>query len=174
MTDTELIAFIHRYFASEKHTALINVSLGVAMIIAAVALRRWSVDISFQKGVAYPLISVGLFLMLAAGAFFFVINWRATSLISSYKKLPEVEARSQETARLSRIVTHSYKSMFWICGAMITVGIPMGFMSSQSLFRRGVAFGLVLVSLLIIMSELYSKQKNIQFLREIQASNGYQ
>lgn len=170
MTKTELVDFIHRYHASEKLTALINASLGIAMVFAALALWRRAGSASFQKGVGYPLLVVGIFLSLVAVGLFFAVNQRSASMVAKYTGLPPTEATAQELARLNSVVDHSYTATFWICGALITIGVVIGFTSSQSPFRGGIACGLVLVSLLMIASELYSKQKNIRYLRELQTS----
>lgn len=170
MTKTELIDFIHRYYASEKLTALINASLGIAMVFAASAPWRRAGSASFLKGLGYPLIVVGLFLSLVAGGLFFAVNQRSASMVAKYNGLPPAEATAQETARLNNVVDHSYTATFWICGALIATGVVVGFTSTQSPFRGGIACGLVVVSLLMIASELYSKQKNTRYLRELQTS----
>jgi hypothetical protein len=93
---------------------------------------------------------------------------RSTSIISSYQRLPMPEATAQETARLSKVVTHSYTGAFWICGALITAGVVMLLLTTQPPLRRGFACGLILVGLLIIASELYSRQKNTRYFHELQ------
>jgi hypothetical protein len=168
VTKTQLIDFIHRYYASEKLTALINASLGIAMVFAASILWRRAGSGSFLKGFGYPLIVVGLFLSLVAGGLFFAVSQRSASMVAKYSELPPNAATAQELARLNSVVDHSYTATFWICGALIATGVLMGFTSRQSPLRGGIACGLVLVSLLMIASELYSKQKNIRYLRELQ------
>lgn len=170
MTRTELVDFIHRYYASEKRTALINAFLGLVMVLASLVLWRRSSGASFQKGLGYPLIVVGLFLSLVAGGLFFAVDHRSASMVAKYTGLPPAEATAQETARLNNVVDHSYTATFWICGALIATGVVMGFTSRQSPFRGGIACGLILVSVLMIASELYSKQKNTRYLTELQTS----
>ena len=41
MMGSVLHEFIRRYFASERQTALLNISLGLVMLAAAAVLRRW-------------------------------------------------------------------------------------------------------------------------------------
>jgi ABC-type nickel/cobalt efflux system permease component RcnA len=168
MTETELIDFIHRYFASERQTALINASLGAALILAAAVLSRWSAKESFQKGLAYPLTIAGVLLSLACGGYLLLTDQRSTSIISSYQHLPMPKATAQETARLNKVVSHSYTGAFWICGALIAAGVVMLLLTTRSALRRGIACGLVMVGLLVIASELYSKQKNTRYFHELQ------
>lgn len=170
MTETELIDFIHRYFASERQTALINASLGAALILAAAVLSRYSAKESFQKGLAYPLTIAGVILSLACGGYLLLTDQRSTSIISSYQRLPLSEATAQETARLSKVVSHSYTGAFWVCGALIAAGVVTLPLTTQSPLKRGIACGLVIVSLLVIASELYSKQKNTRYYRELQTA----
>src|SRR6187402_3939877 len=108
-----LSEFLQRYFVSERQTALLNVSVGLAMILAGTMMRHWSVAGSFQRGVAYPMIVFGLLLFSLAGAFLFTINQRSTAIILGYKDLPVGERTSREIARLENVVAHSYSGAFW-------------------------------------------------------------
>ena len=169
MMGIALHEFMQRYFASEKQTALLNMSLGLAMIVAATVLRRWSVAGSFRRGVAYPMIVAGLLLSSLACAYFFTMNQRSTSIARGYTDLPVAEATSRETARLERVVNHSYTGAFWICGVLIASGVAIGSVRGLSSIRGGIAFGLELAAVLVTASEVYSKQKNTRFLTELQS-----
>lgn len=166
MNRNDLIELVHGYFASERETALIGGLLGASLILAAFFLWGRGVG-SFQRGMAYPLIVFGLFQIFACIGYAYVLEKRAASIMAVYGAQPVEDARAAEEARMRKVMSDGYKGAFRIFGVLIAVGAVMLLLSHGLPSRRGVAGSLMLVGVLGIALETYSRHKNGLYLQTI-------
>jgi hypothetical protein len=151
----------------ERQTALTDGSIGIALVILAVILWRAG-NASFQKGMSYPPIIAGIFLIYASTGYAYFVEKRSASLVSEYAKKPAEESRALEEARMTKVVGNGYTHAFGICTLLIVSGVGIFLFYHRIPIKKGVACGLVMIGILGLATEGFSKHKNQQYLRTVQ------
>lgn len=157
--------FIKTYFTAEKNESLLFMLMGVAAIaFSAYALAKWSEP--FYKGLAIPLILIGVIQLVVGGSVYFRTDKQITELEKLYQT-STAEFKSEETPRMETVMKNFslYKK---IEIAVVLIGILLILFTPSRDFWLGVGVGMLLQGAIMLSLDIFAERRGTIYLTAIQ------
>lgn len=156
-----------RYFAEEKAESWLFVLVGVAAIGLAVWLVRTG---SGYRGMAWPLVGVGLIQLVVGGAVLLRTDGQVAGLLVELARSPAA-VRAVEVPRME-VVMRNFQLYKVIEIALLAVGIALTYAFRRKEVLYGVGVGLVLQSSVMLVLDLFAERRGDTYLEALQALPG--
>lgn len=146
---------IERYFQAEQAESLLFVALGVVAIAASVFLL-WRYGDAMSKGLAIPLIAVGLIQIVVGGSVYLRTPQQLSAL-----KIQQTHAgakfKADETARMATVMTN-FKIYKIIEVGFVLVGLAIVLLIGQP-FWLGIGMGMLVQGALMLPADITAEQR---------------
>jgi hypothetical protein len=156
--------FIKTYFAAEKSESLLFLLMGVAAIsFSAFALLKWNE--SFYKGLAIPLIAIGLIQILVGG----IVYFRTDKQIADAKKLYQTnltEFKGQEIPRME-VVMKKFSLYKKIEIAFVVIGLLLIIIAPAKEFWLGIGVGMLLQGSVMLSLDIFAERRGKEYIQQI-------
>lgn len=156
-----------RYFAEEKAESWLFVLVGVAAIALSVWLVRTG---SAYRGMAWPLVAVGLIQIAVGGAVLLRTDGQVAGLLAELARSPEA-VRAAEVPRME-VVMRNFQLYKVIEIALLVVGIVLTYAFRRREVLYGVGVGLVLQSSVMLVLDLFAEKRGDTYLEALQTLPG--
>ena len=156
--------FIKTYFNAEKSESLIFMAIGIVTISFSVyTLIRWSEP--FHKGIALPLVAIGLIQIVVGGSVYFRTDHQVRELESLYQR--EVQAyQSKEIPRMENVMKNfsAYKKVEI---AFVVVGLVLLIFCSSKEFWLGLGVGMLLQGSLMLTADIFAERRGVVYIDQV-------
>lgn len=163
-----MMELVQRYYATERHTAMVAIGTGVVLILLSLVLWRASSAAALARGMAYVFLVAGLFQFGAGFGYSIVVSNRAQEVKEIYSSHTERDIKWQEAARMERVVKSGYIGGLVTYTVLLLVGLALLLLSIDAPTRKGVALALMIVGVLGHSVEAFSMQANRQYLKAVE------
>jgi hypothetical protein len=159
--------FIKTYFTAEKNESLLFILMGVAAIaFSAYALVKWSE--LFYKGLAIPLILIGIVQIVVGGSVYF----RTDKQIADLEKLYQANTtdfKTQEAPRMNTVMKNFslYKK---VEVAFVVIGLLLILFASAKEFWLGVGVGMLLQGAVMLTLDIFAERRGTVYIEVIRKS----
>lgn len=158
------LPFIQTYFTEEKIESLFFIVIGsVAIILAIVFLGI--IKYSFFKGMAYPLLLIGLIQVIVGSN----IYMRTPQDIERVEKIIRNQTQYLQTTEILRVknVLQNFTIYKWIEITLIILGVILIliFYKSQQPFWKGLGLGLLIQTCIILSLDIIAEHRADIYLR---------
>lgn len=158
------LPFIQTYFTEEKIESLFFIVIGsVAIILAIVFLCI--IKYSFFKGMAYPLLLIGLIQVIVGSN----IYMRTPQDIERVEKIIRNQTQYLQTTEILRVknVLQNFTIYKWIEITLIILGVILIliFYKSQQPFWKGLGLGLLIQTCIILSLDIIAEHRADIYLR---------
>lgn len=156
--------FIKTYFTAEKNESLLFLLMGVAAIaFSAYALVKWSEP--FYKGLAIPLVLIGIIQIVVGGSVYF----RTDKQIADLEKLYQTsisDFKTQETLRMDTVMKNFslYKKVEI---AFVLIGIALIVFINSRDFWLGVGVGMLLQGAVMLTLDIFAERRGTVYIEVI-------
>lgn len=156
--------FIKTYFAAEKSESLLFLILGIAAI--AFSLYGWAKwNEAYYKGIAIPLIFIGVIQLVVGSTVYFRTDRQVETLIQTYQTNPE-EFRNGEIPRM-RVVMKNFTIYKKIEIAFVLMGVCLIVFTRQRPFWLGIGVGMLLQGAVMLALDIFAEQRGEKYQSEI-------
>ncbi len=167
--DYTSINFIENYFAQEKIESVCFILIGVIAICFAL-INLFIIKYSFYKGLAYPLLVIGL-IQLGVGT---TIYSRSPKDIMCVEHLVKVETQKIQTEEIPRMeaVIENFFLYKMIEIVLIISGVILFFCCKKSsyVFWKGIGLGLIIQATLILSLDIIAEKRAAAYLKQLEIS----
>ncbi len=150
-----MTAEIERYFAAERAESWLFIAIGVVAISFAVYLL-WRHGNAVSKGLAIPLIAVGLIQIVVGGTVAIRTPAQAAALIAQQARDPAAFKR-EELARMAPVMAN-FRTYMWIEVAFILVGLALT-LTMQNPFFLGIGMGMLVQGALMLPADITAQAR---------------
>ncbi|MNR77820.1 hypothetical protein D3C72_85030 [compost metagenome] len=162
-----MMELIQRYYAAERHTAMLAIAIGLALILISLALSRTASAATLTRGMVYVFLVAGLLQSAAGLSYFVVVGKRAQEATKVYAAQAEHDIKQQESTRLERVLKSGYIGGLAMYTALLLIGLALLLLSHDAPTRKGMALALMIIGVLGHGLEAYSMQANQQYLKTV-------
>jgi hypothetical protein len=154
------------YFAAEMLESLAFAGVAMAAIAFSV-FAFWRLRDPLWKGMAIPLLLVGL-IQLGVGATIFArTDAQVAALKAQYQSAP-ASFKAQELSRM-RVVSSSFATYKVIEVAFIVIGLVLALTRRAGRFWRGIGVGMLIQGALMLPADLLAEDRAADYIRAIEA-----
>ncbi len=156
--------FIKTYFTAEKNESLLFILMGVAAIaFSAYALLKWSEP--YYKGLAIPLILIGIIQIIVGGSVYFRTDKQTADLEKLYQ-ISTSNFKTQETPRMDTVMKNFslYKK---IEIAFVLIGILLIVFAPSREFWLGVGVGMLLQGAVMLTLDIFAEKRGTVYIEVI-------
>lgn len=160
---------IEKYFIAEKQESLVFIILGAIAIIAAVALY-FLVRSSFFKGVAFPLIFIGIIELIVGFTVYNRSDEDRVRNVYAYDMNPS-ELKEKEIPRMET-VNRNFVIYRWVELAFLVTGLILSLVFGQNPGRSfwfGFGIALSLQAGVLLVADYFAEKRALQYTRGIQS-----
>jgi len=159
--------FIKTYFSAEKSESLLFMLMGLAAILFSVyALMKWNEP--FYKGLAIPLILVGLIQFVVGGTVYFRTD-NQIAAAEQLVKLSPAEFKAQETARMD-LVMKNFSTYKKIEIAFVAIGVLLILVVPARPFWLGLGVGMLLQGAVMLSLDIFAENRGTLYIEEVNKS----
>lgn len=151
-----------RYFAEEKAESWLFILVGVVALGASVWLLRTG---SSYRGMAYPLIAVGLIQIVVGGSVAFRTDAQVAALTAQLASSPSA-FQLAEVPRME-VVMRNFTLYKGIEIALLLVGVALTYAFRQKELVYGIGVGLVMQASLMLVLDLFAERRGDEYLSAI-------
>jgi hypothetical protein len=156
--------FIKTYFSAEKSESLLFIAMGiVAIAFSAFAIWKWNE--SFYKGIAIPLIAIGLIQIVVGGTVYFRTDKQVSDLEKLFQTNPS-EFKNQEIPRME-IVMKNFNLYKKIEIAFILIGLLLIVFAPAREFWLGIGVGMLLQGAVMLSLDIFAERRGITYIEKI-------
>ncbi|MBK7553363.1 MAG: hypothetical protein IPI55_01840 [Flavobacteriales bacterium] len=156
---------IEAYFRAEKAESLLFLAIGIAAIAFAVfAWMKWNEP--FVKGMAVPLIEIGLIQMTVGGTVFA----RTDKQVSALNAQAAHDAQAYRDAELPRMekVMKSFTAIKWTEIVFVLTGIGLLMLTSTDGFWKGLGLGLMLQGSVSLTLDVFAEKRGAEYITAVE------
>ena len=156
---------IEAYFRGEKAESLLFLAIGIAAIAFAVfAWLKWNEP--FVKGMAVPLIVIGLIQMTVGGTVFA----RTDKQVSALNTQMAQDTRAYRDAELPRMekVMKSFTAIKWTEIVFVLTGIGLLMLTSTDGFWKGLGLGLMLQGSVLLTLDVFAEKRGAEYITAVE------
>ncbi|MBK6777776.1 MAG: hypothetical protein IPG74_18725 [Flavobacteriales bacterium] len=156
---------IEAYFRGEKAESLLFLAIGIAAIAFAVfAWLKWNEP--FVKGMAVPLIVIGLIQMTVGGTVFA----RTDKQVSALNAQAAHDAQAYRSAELPRMekVMKSFTAIKWTEIVFVLTGIGLLMLTSTDGFWKGLGLGLMLQGSVSLTLDVFAEKRGAEYITAVE------
>lgn len=164
------IEFIKTYFTEEKIESLIFIFIGILSICLAFVFL-FIIKYSFYKGLAYPLIIIGI-IQLTVGTIIFNRSDADMKLIENYCLKEKEQVLKKELPRME-IVMKNFSFYKWIEIVLFGLGIFLFFFlrSHVSVFWKGLGLGLLIQASIMLSMDIVAEKRGQTYIEALKTIN---
>jgi hypothetical protein len=151
-----------RYFSEEKAESWLFILVGVVALGASVWLLRTG---SSYRGMAYPLIAVGLIQIVVGGSVAFRTDAQVAALTAQLASSPSA-FQLAEVPRME-VVMRNFALYKGIEIALLLVGVALTYAFRQKELVYGIGVGLVMQASLMLVLDLFAERRGDEYLSAI-------
>ncbi len=162
-------ADIEKYFNGEKQESLLFMLIGIAGIIAAIVFLFF-LKSNFYKGVAVPLILIGLMLGVVGFAVYKRSDEQRIRNVYAYTANP-YELKAKELPRMEKVMKN-FALYRWTEIAFLVIGILMFYYfrrNADKQFWAGLAAGLIIMSVLALFADYFAEKRGKIYIEGIKS-----
>ena len=152
------------YFAAEKAESWLFILVGVVAVGVSVWLW-WSG--STYRGMAYPLIAVGLIQLVVGGTVAFRTDAQVAALTLQLASSPSA-FQTAEVPRME-VVMRNFELYKLVEIALLLVGVALTYAFRRKEVVYGVGVGLVMQASLMLVLDLFAEKRGDEYLAAIRA-----
>lgn len=159
------MSHIDTYFRAEKAESLLFLLIGLAAIVFAVfAWMKWNEP--FIKGMAIPLVLIGLIQMTVGGTVFS----RTDKQMAALNELVVQDPQAYRTAELPRMekVMKSFTAIKWTEIVFILIGIGLLLLTKGNGFWKGVGLGLLLQGAVSLTLDVFAEKRGTEYITAVE------
>jgi hypothetical protein len=153
-----------RYFSEEKAESWLFILVGVVALGASVWLLRTG---SSYRGMAYPLIAVGLIQIVVGGSVAFRTDAQVAALTAQLASSPSA-FQLAEVPRME-VVMRNFALYKGIEIALLLVGVALTYAFRQKELVYGIGVGLVMQASLMLVLDLFAERRGDEYLSAIRS-----
>ena len=156
---------IEAYFRGEKAESLLFLAIGIAALAFAVfAWLKWNEP--FVKGMAVPLIVIGLIQMTVGGTVFA----RTDKQVSALNAQVAQDAKAYRAAELPRMekVMKSFTAIKWTEIVFVLTGIGLLMLTSTDGFWKGLGLGLMLQGSVSLTLDVFAEKRGAEYITAVE------
>jgi MFS family permease len=147
---------IEKYFNAEKAESFVFMAIGIIAI--AIAVYFWlSQKPALYKGMAYPLVAVGLLLAVVGGTVALRANTHRIRNVYAFDMNPQ-ELKEKELPRMQKVM-RAFVVYRYIEIALIIIGIAMYFFLTGSATLKGVGLGLIIMASAALAADFFAEKR---------------
>lgn len=157
--------FIKTYFTAEKNESLLFMLMGItALAFSAYSLVKWSEP--YYKGLAMPLILIGIIQMVVGGSVYFRTDKQIADLEKIYQT-NTTDFKTQETPRMETVMKNFslYKN---IEIAFVLFGVLLIVFARSRDFWLGIGVGMLLQGAIMLTLDIFAERRGTAYINEIQ------
>jgi len=151
-----------RYFSEEKAESWLFILVGVVALGASVWLLRTG---SSYRGMAYPLIAVGLIQIVVGSSVAFRTDAQVAALTAQLASSPSA-FQLAEVPRME-VVMRNFALYKGIELALLLVGVALTYAFRQKELVYGIGVGLVMQASLMLVLDLFAERRGDEYLSAI-------
>jgi hypothetical protein len=156
--------FIKTYFTAEKNESLLFMLMGVAAIaFSAYALVKWSEP--YYKGLAIPLVLIGIIQIVVGGSVYYRTD-KQTADLEKLHKASSTDFKSKETPRME-VVMKNFSLYKKIEIAFVLVGILLIVFAYSRDFWLGVGVGMLLQGAIMLTLDIFAERRGTVYIEVI-------
>lgn len=156
--------FIKTYFTAEKNESLLFILMGIAAIaFSAFALAKWSEP--FYKGLAIPLILIGIIQIVVGGSVYFRTDKQIADLEKRYQT-SITDFKTQETPRMDMVMMNFslYKKVEI---AFVLIGIALIVFINSRDFWVGIGVGMLIQGAVMLTLDIFAERRGTVYIEVI-------
>lgn len=156
---------IDTYFRAEKAESLLFLLIGVAAVVFAVfTWMKWNEP--FIKGMAIPLVLIGLIQITVGGTVFS----RTDKQMAALNEQVVGDPGSYRTAELSRMekVMKSFTAIKWMEIVFILIGIGLLLFAKGNGFWKGLGLGLMLQGAVSLTLDVFAEKRGAEYITAVE------
>jgi hypothetical protein len=161
-----MLSQLDAYFAAEKAESLLFL-LAAAIALAFSAFALWRLRDSLFKGLAIPLLLVGLIQLVVGASIFARTEAQLAELKAQYRVAPST-FKAQELSRMTG-VSRSFGVYKGIEIAFVVVGLALALTRRAGRFWRGFGLGMLVQGALMLPADLLAEHRAAGYIRAIEA-----
>jgi hypothetical protein len=146
---------IDTYFQAERAECLLFAAFGL-LAIAASAVLLWRYGDAMSKGLAIPLVAVGLIQLAVGGGVYVRTPAQVSALTAQLQSNPK-RFKADETARMTTVMAN-FKSYKIIEVAFILIGLVVTLAVSQP-FWLGIGMAMLIQGALMLPADITAEQR---------------
>jgi hypothetical protein len=168
--DHTSIDFIKNYFTQEKIESVFFILIGVTAISFAL-INLFIIKYSFYKGLAYPLLLIGL-IQLGVGASIYSRSPKDIIRVEDLFKKETQKIQTEEIPRM-QVVIENFLLYKWIEIVLIIIGIILFFCCKKTpyVFWKGLGLGLIIQAALMLSLDSIAEKRSIIYLKQLQINS---
>lgn len=159
---------IEKYFLAEKQGSLLFLVIGVIAVIAAL-IFFFGIKTSFYKGVAVPLIILGLIMGMMGYSIYSKADEARKKMVYAYDMNPG-EIKEKEIPRMEKLVK-SFPVYKYAEGFLVIIGLFLFFYfknGDTNISLKGVGAGLAIIAAIALFVELAAASRGEAYLKGLQ------
>lgn len=156
---------IETYFRAEKAESLLFLVIGLAAVSFAVfAWLKWNEP--FVKGMAVPLVVIGLIQMIVGGTVYSRTDEQAAELSAQAAQ----DVHAYQTAELPRMekVMKSFTAIKWTEIVFIVIGIGLLMFVKADGFWKGLGLGLMLQGAVSLTLDVFAEKRGAEYITAVE------
>lgn len=153
-----MINYMRQYYLDERSGALYALLAGIVYLVAGMWLWNTFAGNALSRGMATGfLFSSVLLLALSVGSYFY--NSNKLALIEARSGEPEGVLQQEEMARMDKVMRVTFPNAFRTFAVLIALALGVVLFVKNE-YWRGVGIALMLLTMLLIISDSFSEQRN--------------
>jgi hypothetical protein len=153
-----------RYFSEEKSESWLFILVGLAAVAVSVWLLRTG---SSYRGMAYPLIAVGLIQLVVGGTVAFRTEGQVAALTAQLASSPAA-FQSAEVPRMEAVM-RNFQLYKVIEVVLLLTGVALTIFFRRKELVYGIGLGLVIQASLMLVLDLFAEKRGDAYLEALRA-----
>lgn len=156
---------IDTYFRAEKAESLLFLLIGVAAVVFAVfTWMKWNEP--FIKGMAIPLVLIGLIQITVGGTVFSRTDKQMAALNEQVVRDPEAY-RTGELPRMEKVI-ELFSLVKWMEIVFILIGIGLLLFAKGNGFWKGLGLGLMLQGAVSLTLDVFAEKRGAEYITAVE------
>jgi uncharacterized membrane protein len=164
-------SFIYRYFIAEKQESLLFLIVGIVAVILAVACWFFiKSNPAFFKGVAIPLLAIGLIQMVVGYTVYSRTDKQQKDIAYNIGMEPVAYTKSTELPRM-KTVMKNFVIYRWVEIAFIIAGLILIFLfrkNADKTFWYGFGIALAIQAIIMLGADYFAESRGRVYTNELQ------
>ncbi len=158
--------FVINYFTEERAQSVILLSIGIIALILA-CIFFYIIRYSFFKGIAIPLLLIGLLQIVVGGVIFYRSPKDTLKVQNMFLHEPH-RIKSEELPRIEKVIKQ-FEIYKWIEMTLLIISIILIviFYNSPQTFWKGIGLGLLLQTCLVFGIDIMSEKRALDYKENI-------
>jgi len=170
MLEQRDFSFIYKYFIAEKQESLLFLVIGiVALLLAVVCFFFIKGNPSFFKGLAIPLVAIGLIQAVVGYAIYTRTNKQKMDIAYNIGMEPDSYAKHTELPRMEKVMKN-FVVYRWIEIVCIIIGLVLVFLFKQNpnnKFWYGFGIALAIQAAIMLGADYFAEKRGEDYTDQI-------